>query len=90
MLNGGPLPRSFVAKRRNLGFRLGRAAGSRARRGSGFLKTLKDPEFVAEAEKPSMQACVPQRKAPVNPHAEGLAGEPVAILEAVATWDHRR
>jgi hypothetical protein len=36
MLNGGLLPRSFVAKRRNDGFKLGRVAGSRARLGSGF------------------------------------------------------
>jgi hypothetical protein len=60
---------------------------------AAFLKTLKDPEFVAKAEKTRMtlnpipgttlhnmiveglSMPAAQRKAPVNPRAEGLTGE---------------
>jgi hypothetical protein len=32
----------------------------------------------------------PQRKAQADPRTEGLAEEPAAISESVASWDHRR
>jgi hypothetical protein len=71
------------------------------------FETLKDPKFVAEAEKTRMtlpdprdhpaqhdrrrpvHARGPQRKAQADPCAKGLAGEPVAISESVASCDHR-
>jgi hypothetical protein len=66
---------------------------------AALLKTLKEPEFVAEAEKARMTLNPIPRTTmqnmivealPSDPCAEGLAGKPVAISESVASWNHRR
>ena len=54
MRNGGPLPRSFVAKGGMMALSSPVPRDRVRAVEAPFLKTLKDPEFVAEAEKTRM------------------------------------